>query len=235
MISTSQQKNAIQQNNAAASLVAAGEYNTAIQEFSFALKTYRQVMIEADDEIPQPVKTNLNQCMVQSGLALAECRKEACRVIDNDQKYYMYQQAIRIPLDIDSTYQASVTVSSVIIFNVALAHHLSALATSDKKHQSKKLCKATTLYEMAYDLQGRNAQLENNVMFTMAAMNNLGVIYLQLEDRETASKCFQCLLSTIMFLVDCGAAKVCCDEDLDGFLRNVTNLVSGSSFTAATA
>jgi tetratricopeptide (TPR) repeat protein len=219
MISTSQQKNAIQQNNAAASLVSAGEYNTAIQEFSFALETFQQVMIEADDEIPQPVKTNLNQCMVQSSLTLADCRKEACRVIDNDQQY-----------------QASVTVSSVIIFNVALAHHLSALATSDKKRQSKKLRKATTLYEMAYDLQGRNAQLKNNVMFTMAAMNNLGVIYLQLEDCETSSKCFQCLLSTVMFLVDCGAAKVCCDEDdLDGFLRNVTNLVSGSSFPAAAA
>jgi tetratricopeptide (TPR) repeat protein len=235
MISTSQQKNAIQQNNAAASLVSAGEYNTAIQEFSFALETFQQVMIEADDEIPQPVKTNLNQCMVQSSLTLADCRKEACRVIDNDQQY-MYRQAIRIPLDIESTYQASVTVSSVIIFNVALAHHLSALATSDKKRQSKKLRKATTLYEMAYDLQGRNAQLKNNVMFTMAAMNNLGVIYLQLEDCETSSKCFQCLLSTVMFLVDCGAAKVCCDEDdLDGFLRNVTNLVSGSSFPAAAA
>jgi hypothetical protein len=49
MISTSPHKNAIQQNNAAASLVAAGEYTTAIQEFFFALKTYRQVMIEADD------------------------------------------------------------------------------------------------------------------------------------------------------------------------------------------
>jgi tetratricopeptide (TPR) repeat protein len=234
MISTAQQKNAIQQNNAAASLVAAGEYNTAIQEFSFALKTYQQVMIEADDEIPQPVKNNLDQCMVKSDLAVADCRKEACHVIDNDQQY-MYRQAIHIPLDIESSYEASVIVSSMIIFNIALAYHLSALATSDKKHQSKKLRKATTLYEMAYGLQGRNAQLENNVMFTMAAMNNLGVIYLQLEDRETASKCFQSLLSTVMFLVDLGAAKVCCDEDLDGFLRNVTNLVSGSSFAAAAA
>jgi hypothetical protein len=214
--------------------VAAGEYNTAIQGFSFALKTYQQVMNEADDEIPQPVKTNLNQCMVKSGLALADCRKEACCVIDSDQQY-MYRQAIHIPLDIESTYEASVIVSSMIIFNVALAHHLSVLATSDKKRQSKKLHKATTLYEMAYDLQGRNKQVENNVMFTMAAMNNLGVICLQMEDRETASKCFQCLLSTVMFLVDCGAAKVCCDEDLDGFLRNVTNLVSGSSFAAAAA
>jgi hypothetical protein len=81
----------------------------------------------------------------------------------------------------------------------------------------------------------RKVQLENNVMFTMAAMNNLGVIYLQLEDRETASKCFQSLLSTVMFLVDCGAAKVCCDEDLDGYLCNVTNLVLGWSFAAAAA
>ncbi len=170
--------------------------------------------------------------MVQS-LAAAGCR-EACHYHDdNNSDQYMYRQAIHIHLkDIESTYQVRAMVSSMIIFNIALAHHLSALV-SDEKRQSEKLHKATTLYKLAYNLQ-RGAQLENNFIFTMATINNLGVIYRQVEDKETATKCFQHLL--VMFWFDCGAAKACCDEELDGFLRNATtNLVPELSCTAAAA
>jgi tetratricopeptide (TPR) repeat protein len=230
MISAVQQQNAIQQNNTATSLIAAGEYNTAIQELSFALQVYKQVITEPDNEITQPVKTSLDQCMVQS-LVASDCPKACHHANDNkEDQHYMYRQAIRIPLkDIESTYQASAMVSSMIIFNSALAHHLSALASS--MHQWKKFHQAATLYQLADTLQ-RDAQLENNVLFTMAAVNNLGMIYHQLKNNERSAKCFRQLLSTVMLLVDCGEAEVCCGE-LDGFLRNVTNLDSESSCAAA--
>ncbi len=228
MISTAQQHNAIQQNNAAASLIAAGEYNTAIQELSFALKVYKQVMTEVKNEITQPVKTSLDQCMVQS-LAVAGCRK-SCLVNDNDQ--YMYQHAVRIPVDIESTSQSSAMVSSLIIFNSALAHHLSAMASGNR--QSPKLLRAAKLYELAFILQ-RDAQLDNNVLFTLAAFTNLGVVHHQLENKETATKCFQQVLSTIMLLVDCREAEARSGGELDGFLRNATNLVSASSCAAPAA
>jgi tetratricopeptide (TPR) repeat protein len=235
MISNTQQQNAIQQNNAAAGLITAGKYKNAIQELSFALKTYKQVMIEANERNPQPAKTSLDQCMVQS-LAIADCRKAGHDNDDNDQDYvYIYRQAIHIPLEdiVESNYEESAMTSSMIVFNVALAYHLSALASN--KHRSKKLHKAATLYLLAVNLQ-RNAQLENNnVLFTMAAMNNLGVIYHQLEDRETATKFFQHLLTSVMLLVDCGEVAVCCAGVLDGFLRNAINLVSEESSCAAPA
>jgi tetratricopeptide (TPR) repeat protein len=231
MISAVQQQYAIQQNNAAASLIAAGEYNAAIKELSFALKAYKQIMTEADNEITQPVKTSLDQCMVQS-LAVADSPKASRHANENEDQHYMYRQAIHIPLqNIESTYQASAMVSSMIIFNIALAHHLSALASNI--HQSTKFHKAVTLYQLADNLQ-REAQLENNVLFTMAAVNNLGVIHHRLEDNKRATACFQYLLSTVMLLVDRGEAEVCCGE-LDGFLRNVTNLGSESSCAAAAA
>jgi tetratricopeptide (TPR) repeat protein len=232
MISTAEQQDAIQHNNTAVSLVAAGEYNTAIQELSFALKAYKQVL-SGTKGIPHPVKTSLDQCMAHSFAGAADCPKEACLV--NDQ-HYMYGHAIRIPLDIESTmhHQASVMVSSMVIFNLALAHHLSALA-SNIQHQSKKLHKAATLYELAYNSQC-DAQLENNVLFTMAAANNLGLIYHQLEDEAAATKCFQHLLSTVMFMVHYGAAEVCCGgEELDGYLRNVTKHLVSESCAAPAA
>jgi tetratricopeptide (TPR) repeat protein len=237
MVSETQQQHAIQANNASASLIAAGKYKTAIQELSLALKTYKQVMIEADDN-PQPVKTSLlDQWMLQS-LAIADCRK-ACHVHDdNEQDYmYMYRQAIHIPLEhiVEQTYQESaIACSSAIIFNLALAHHLSALVSA--KHLSNMLHTAATLYQLAGDLQRDDAQLENNnVLFTMAAMNNLGVIYHLLEDHETATKFFQQLLTTLMLLVDCREAEARSGGELDGFLRNATNLVSASSCAAPAA
>jgi tetratricopeptide (TPR) repeat protein len=93
---------------------------------------------------------------------------------------------------------------------------LSAMAGANR--QSQKLQRAAKLYELAFKMQ-RDAQLDNNVLFTMAALNNLGVIHHQLENKETATKCFEQVLSTVMFMVDCGEAEVC--GHLDGFLHNV--------------
>jgi hypothetical protein len=47
---------------------------------------------------------------------------------------------------------------------------------------------------------------------------------------EIANKCFEHLLSTMMFLIDCGEGDVC---ELDGFLRNVSNLISEQCSAAA--
>ncbi len=178
---------AIQQNNSAVSLIAAGDYDAAINALSpSALKTYKQIIEEADEH-PQRVKTSLDQCMTQSP---ATQGKASSNEDESDQ--YIYRQAIHIPLEhiVEQTYQESaIACSSAIIFNLALAHHLSALVSA--KHLSNKLHKAATLYQLAGNLQRDNAQLENNnVLFTMAAMNNLGVIYHLLEDHETATKFF---------------------------------------------
>jgi tetratricopeptide (TPR) repeat protein len=219
MTATTAKQIAIQQNNSAMSLIAAGDYDAAISTLSSALTTCKLVMGEADEH-HQPVKISLDQCMTQSPAAQAKTSNED----END--HYMYRQAIQIPLTIESNYQASTMVSVMIIFNLALAHQLSAVG-SDKKQS--KLRKAAKLYELSFNLQ-RDENFENNVVFTMATVNNMGLIYHKLNDGETANKCFEHLLSTLMFLIDCGDGGVC---ELDGFLRNVSNVISEPCSAAA--
>jgi hypothetical protein len=210
---------AIQQNNSAVSLIADGDYDAAISGLSSALKTCKQIMGEADEH-NQPVKTSLDQCMAQSPATQAKASNED----ENDQ--YMYRQPIHIPLSIESNYQASIMVSVMIIFNLALAHQLSAVGNNKKQ---SKLGKAAKLYELCFSLQ-RDEHFENNVLFTMATVNNLGIIHHKLNDGETANKCFEYLLSTLMFLIDCGEGDAC---ELDGFLRNVSILISAPCSAAA--
>jgi hypothetical protein len=200
---------AIQQNNSAVSLIAAGGYDAAISALISALETCKQIMGEAYEH-HQPIKTSVDQCMTQSSAAQAKTSNEA----EYDQ--YMYRQAIHIPLTIESSYQASIMV--MIIFNLALAHQLSAVVSDKEK---SKFRKAAKLYELSFTMQ-RNENFDNVVVFTMATMNNMGLIYHKLNDGETANKCFQHLLSTLMFLIDCGEGDV---YELDGFLRNVFNLI----------
>jgi hypothetical protein len=218
---------AIQQNNSAVSLIAAGDYDAAISALSSALITYRQIIMEEEaDEHPQPVQISLDQCMTQSPAATP------AKVSSNEEESdpYMYRQAIHIPLTIllESNFQASIMVSVMIIFNIALAHQLSAVGSDD---QQLKLRTAAKLYELGFSLE-RDENFENNssILFTLATVNNLGLIHHKLNDGETANKCFEYLLSTMMFLIDCGEGNVC---ELDGFLRNVSNLISEPCSAAA--
>jgi hypothetical protein len=66
---------AIQQNNSAVSLIAAGDYDAAISALSSALETCKQIMCEADEH-HQPVKTSVDQCMTQSPATQAKTSNE---------------------------------------------------------------------------------------------------------------------------------------------------------------
>jgi tetratricopeptide (TPR) repeat protein len=223
MTLTTAKQTAIQRNNSAVSLINTGDYDAAIKALSSALKTYKQQIMGEADEQPQPVKTSLDQCMTQSPVTQA-------KTSSNEVKYdqYMYRHAIHIPLTVESNYRASIMVSVMIIFNLALAHQLSAVGSHKKQI---RLRKAAKLYELGFSMQ-RDLNFENdNVLFTLATMNNLGLIHHKLNDGETANKCFEHLLSTLMFLIDSGEGNVC---ELDGFLRNVSNLIS-EPYSAAAA
>jgi tetratricopeptide (TPR) repeat protein len=214
---------AIQQNNSAVSLIAAGDYNAAISALLSALKTYRQIMGEEAYEHHQPFQISLDQCMTQSP---ATQGKASSNEDESDQ--YIYRQAIHIPLTIESNFEASTMVSVIIIFNLALTHQLSAVGSNIKR---SKLRKAAILYELGFNMQqDANFENKNNAVFTLATVNNVGLIHHKLNDGDTAKKFFEKLLSTLMILIDCGGGDVC---ELDGFLRNVSNLISEPCSAAA--
>jgi tetratricopeptide (TPR) repeat protein len=168
-------------------------------------------------------ETTLDSCMVRTRPEINDRSNGDIDVDKQDSGYYIY----RTPMQVSSTmkvssYEESVIMSVMIMFNLALAHHLSGL-DEGCEHSHSQLQKAVKLYEYAYNMQ-RDEHLVNNTFFTMATLNNLGQIYQTMKASDIAEKFFQQLLSTLMFVVDCreGRGKF---SGLEGFFQNTTHLV----------
>ncbi|KAG7344638.1 hypothetical protein IV203_019030 [Nitzschia inconspicua] len=111
---------------------------------------------------------------------------------------YVYRHALRVhPHTIHYCHNMGVTLSLVIIFNLALAHHLmgirrnnikntgssswnNSVPNMDVNYDSKALKKALQLYELAYQLHVDEQQ--------MAATTNCATHHQQREDREEAQE-----------------------------------------------
>jgi hypothetical protein len=211
MMSTSQTPTAIERNNFAASQIEVGNYNAAIQTLTTTLKT---TLLAASHGYP---------LQEPSEMSLDECLNRKFQVSPHDcSNRYVYRRPIRIPFNLlDSNNTRTLIMSSavIIIFNLALAHQL--LSESTEQNQRKILHKAAKLYELGFQLQQLDNRLEPSVFFTMVILNNMGVVYDQLNDRATSAKYFEQLLSCLMVLTAEQNLVIC--ESVDGFLRNVSS------------
>jgi tetratricopeptide (TPR) repeat protein len=205
-------------NNSGVSLISVGKYEEAVATLAKALNSSKKILADADDaNEPLQMAWCLDQCMAQSPKI-----NDVSYNDDSEKKVYIYQRAISIPL---TPCEPAVLSSVIIIFNLALAYQLAA-GDSDKR--SSYLRKAAKLYELAYNLH--NEENFESATFCMACINNLGLIYEELHDTITAQKCFQHVLSTLMFLVDCGETN---GSQLDGFFRNTSHLICQKTTAAA--
>ena len=82
---------------------------------------------------------------------------------DTAAEKYMYSHGIFIPSNLDSS-----LIPSIMIFNIALTHHLYAEQCHDR---SKSLQKAYRLYELAYESQRckEEEQTSPNILFMLAS------------------------------------------------------------------
>jgi len=166
-----------------------------------------------------------------------------------DDDYYVYQRPIRVPrqgLEMGSV------LFLIILFNLALAHHLKATAmstvlNSNPSHsegRANAIEKALMLYKLVkkywFKLQQRlelNSEESNNtnayssIWFRMILQNNLGQIYKWTGNFSREEECLQDLLS-IVFLVtdqttvmpDRKRRRSGFQRDLEGFLTNTSVL-----------
>jgi tetratricopeptide (TPR) repeat protein len=211
-------------NNKAVAMINAGELEAAIPIICEALHTARDMVEEGEDKNHLPLHLTLDGLMTK------------CVHIDNsgdsqEQKTFMYRCAIHIDDAAEDTtysYESRAVVSAVLIFNLALAYQLEAAKTTTGNDRYLK--KAAKLYELAYRMP-REEQLESSTLFSMTCINNMGLVYQDLRDIVAARKCFEHLLSTLMFLVDCGETDVV--PDMDGFFMNTSHLVVAQASAAA--
>lgn len=143
---------------------------------------------------------------------------------------HVYKAAIRISeSDLQELVPSYVNISFIVLFNLALSHHLSAI-----QHNMcpNKLNKALTLYELAYALQMRE-QIPAPIIYSMALVNNLAQIHRHMKRESSARQCFEHLLATIMLITTSGQGSLL--DHADGFFLNLMHLVLSETATAPAA
>lgn len=214
---SNQQPITVQLNNYGASLLRGRNYAKAIATLSEAFKLNKVAFNVHIDEMYRGSKHcfGLDHCIISSRQIHNECCDEC---IDPS----IFCHAIYIPSDLDiSSYRSKITVSGAVVFNLALAHHAFAMEMDCRELREQVLRKAAKLYELGYNLQRAQGMITNS-LFALAAINNIGQIFESLGEREKAQTCFNHLLSTLMFLIDCRQVNV---TQFDCFFRNTSHLI----------
>ncbi|KAL3935809.1 MAG: hypothetical protein SGBAC_008746 [Bacillariaceae sp.] len=152
-------------------------------------------MIPDDEPRPAHGHLSIDRCML--------ARAETSRGEAADEKNYIYQHGISLS---SAMIEDRTRIPSILIFNSALSHLLLASTTLESSLRQRLLEKAMKVYKLAYTIEQSSADYNNNNnIFKMSILNNLGVICRMLGKDEQAQEYFDYLVSMMMQLVQFGA------------------------------
>lgn len=245
---------AVYLNNVAVAQIGRREFAAATASLTGALQACREVTNQDEllscDQGNFPIAHSLDACMILSNngkhgrsyqvLDHPSSFRECSCNDDLSTSQYLYDNPIHVPpiqeksMENHEIYRFSLFLGCVSTFNLSLALHLSARDGSSENGSSEDssiiLRKAARLYEicLSFQSQREDSGESGSCLFTLAVVNNLGLIHRRLKQRQSADKCFEFVLSTLMFLVSNGNAddtvRGILVNDLDGFFRNVTTV-----------
>lgn len=180
---------------------------SAIQQFQVHL---RAIVSEEDSQntIHHHQRT-IDLCMSTGGLDEVDS-EDTCTC-----HWFIYQNGIMLPSNISDT----AAIKSVLIFNAALAHQLSARSCCDERDVSERfLLRARELYQLAFRGQCNHC----DPAFRVAMVNNLGVIYEHIGDhdhRQASENLFRYLESFAMYFLSSGRCHEM--QKVNGFWANI--------------
>jgi tetratricopeptide (TPR) repeat protein len=211
--------------NEGALLLSLGRMTEAISTLGAALKFSKPLLRQTQKDQEPSVVTELkfDSWMLPTGHGgLFE---------DISRDGFVYTHAIVIPEDAPNNFASNTLVSSAMIFNLALAHHIYAIR---KGNNPRLLQQAVSFYQHSLTMcRGSPISKESCTMYTMAALNNMGVCLRGLSKDDLAEKCFQSLL-TIFFFVQSspGSRNVSsASSNFHHFFENVSHLLLPASLT----
>jgi tetratricopeptide (TPR) repeat protein len=226
-------------NNEGARLICKGQYDKALPTFLEAMSTVKQIVVDentiAGNRDEDTVMDSTSEycagtvsCMEAESSTSPE---EAASCEDESSHCFVFRKPLVMSLDTDECagHRAVAKLSVIMMFNMALSHHLSAL----KHHNNaSQLRAALMLYEHAYQLL-QNEQVEICVFYNLALSNNLGQVLKAMKRQPEARQCFEQLLSSLLFLV-----QYCNDEEkarLEEFFRSASPCILGNTKAAPAA
>lgn len=128
----------------------------------------------------------------------------------------------------------------IVMYNLALTLHLHALSLSntngslrpnlpnannngdDAKKAKKFFLRSRKLYELAFEIH-LDESCDVNLLFTLALINNLGLVYDVLGQKQRSKTCFKNMFSTMMYLMDSNESHTV--KEWDGLLSNVMDIL----------
>jgi tetratricopeptide (TPR) repeat protein len=213
--------------NQAVCLIDEREYAHAFSILKEALIINRDFLtsVDAADQKKSPRSNNnlLQECMHSSHMKQ--------HVFADDSDDFIYRRPIRIPEGSQTNvdYHFHVTLSVLLVFNLALAHHLCGLeGGTNKVGMLEKAVYFYTLSQQMFAQQGLGT-----ITFILAVTNNIGQIRKTLGQTEVADELFQRMLTTLLYLNEYDWDSK--EFSLEGFFRNTTHLVLKKSHAAKAA
>jgi tetratricopeptide (TPR) repeat protein len=210
-------------------LFAAREYEQAIKRFSRGLNMLKQVLAEheGDDDEDDQIYEKESSSLSCDFLIQHEEESSISKV----------DFIFRSPMVIDSNFDESaaktfkyyIHLSFVLLYNLALAHHLSA-HLADQEHRDRFFQRAKSLYELAYTIQMTEG-IHVSVIENLALVNNLAQVHRDLGCDDLSRQCLEQLLSTLVFANDFNVDV----HQLDGFIGNIVPLILKENKYAAAA
>ncbi len=188
----------------------------------------------------------------------SEQEKDKLPVNPEKQGGFVYSRPLLVPkVCIEEGHYMGKSSTLIIMYNLALAHHLKAIVMNDSQsfnilegYSMKVLKQSLKLYELTYQLHCENTcEFEQqptlqchqkepaehsiaSLRFTMIIFNNLGQIHRAAGNAEKHRTCLQHLLSTIMYMVD-NQIVILDSSEMDGFYQNVSPLIVPSNCARA--
>jgi hypothetical protein len=251
---------AIVNNNKGVEMIRRGYYSDAIRECTQSLELLQcgnrqeevvpppaheeehhedEPMTSSDQQVNLPMPSDQQDCRENPANA-ANARFWDSRTSDSsneepDEKNhsFIFRDPIEIPIRTISRKQKLsssllMKVSIVIVFNLAMACHLSALSCGSWS----QLERAKLLYEHGFrlDLQG-DEDSGGTLLYYMALLNNLGLIYEISNEHEKSQECFRKMLSIMMLLLEAEEAGNI--KQWGGLWSNVMPLIVHNNVAAA--
>ena len=229
----------IQLNNEGAEFLNNSQYGKAVSSFTVALAKVKTMLVQdmeddsesATPDHPPHAPASASGCSVPAGKSCAtSLQADAMYLLDPSRRSIFCNPIVLTDRNERPTLELYNRYSFAIIFNLALAHHLSGMDSTELR--DTKLRKALRLYEFAYSIQMQE-DVQLQLVYTFGMVNNLGHIQETLGDQEKAQQCYQHLLSTLMYVMESGEGNY--EGQWDIFLHNITHLILRQSPMAAAA
>ncbi len=232
---------AIALNNHGADLIERGDYNQALYYFSTALQQQHPSYTTLEGGLPR--RSCITVQRKPSCVCAIDVWMEASTFYGCErQNHIMFAHAIRIPSWVSNPSTTSVAVA--IGFNLAIAYHLASimshcsLSNDDPivfgkiTNKEQLMRQALRQYQQSFELQRTQASATQSPFFYMVCMNNIGVLFSDLGQRDESKECFHHLLS---LLVSVGTVGAMDPSRFEFFWTYIIRITSDISYTIGAA